>query len=60
MQETKLKTLPIELVVTDSSGKELNRMRLDFLKSEDRQRIAKTAWWAMHNGHTLTTRPIDG
>ena len=52
-------SLWIDLVVTDIYGKGRNRMTLDFLRSDSRTRIAKTAWWAMHNGHQMTTVPTD-
>lgn len=51
-------SLPIKLTVTEPSGEVVNTMFLDFHKKEDRVRIAKTAWWAMHNGKEMTTRPV--
>jgi len=51
--------LPIRLTVRDREGVVLNEMILNFLSRSDRQRIAKTAWWAMHNGHEMVTVPIE-
>lgn len=50
--------LPITLTVYDPrNGEEVQSKRLDFLCPADRQNIAKTAWWAMHNGYEVRTSP---
>lgn len=36
----------------------LRRKAINFLDPATRQFIAKTAWWAMHSGYELTTRPL--
>jgi len=50
--------LLIIMTVYDGKSDEiLNRKVYNFLDPKCRQIIAKTAWWAMHNGHQLVTRP---
>ena len=36
----------------------LNQRVYNFLDPQQRQKIAKTAWWAMHNGYEMITRPL--
>lgn len=51
-------TLPIILKVTNPiTGVVFQERELDFHLAQDRQDIAKTAWYAMHNGYRLTTEP---
>jgi len=52
------KSLWIDLTVHDREGNEVQRKRLDFLTRSGRQNLAKTAWWAMHEGLEVRTRPL--
>lgn len=52
-----IKELLIVLEVTNGRGV-LRRSKVNFADSLQRQFIAKTAWWAMTNGLTMTTRPL--
>ena len=50
--------LQVETLDTDYTLVVLQSKFLDFLNREDRENIARTAWWAMHEGHQLVTRPL--
>lgn len=47
----------VTLSVHNRQGDMIQSRRINFLSREGRQKIAKTAWWAMHEGHELRTRP---
>lgn len=51
--------IPVHVkVVNPENGVVVNRFVVpNFLDRSGRQKIAKTAWWAMHNGYELRTRP---
>jgi len=37
----------------------LNQRVYNFLDKYCRTTIARSAWWAMHNGHEMVTRPLE-
>jgi hypothetical protein len=49
----------VRLRVYNSHNELIRQTKVEFTNSLGRQFIAKTAWWAMHNGHTLITNPIS-
>lgn len=51
--------MKVVLLVHNKAEELLRRAVTDFLTPEGRKFIAKNAWWAMHNGHTMTTYPLE-
>jgi hypothetical protein len=49
----------IRLEVRDEEDEVIQTKELDFHTPDARQNIAKTAWWAMHNGYSVETYPMD-
>lgn len=54
------KHLRVKVCVTDPATGDIQRQTtVNFLDHNGRAFIAKTAWWAMHNGFSLTTVPVS-
>jgi len=53
--------LLIGMIVYDSPESDLilKAETLDFKNKKHRAMIARTAWWAMHEGHEMVTWPLD-
>ena len=51
--------LRVAMIVEDVDGNVLNQREYNFLNQQHRIKIARTSWWAMHNGHSITTYPLD-
>lgn len=45
-------------VPDDTEDVILNQRIYNYLDEQTRQKIAKTAWWALHNGHEFILRPL--
>lgn len=45
-------------IFKDGGEQIINERELDFLRPDHREIIAKAAWWALLNGHTIQTEPL--
>ena len=55
------RVLVIEVVTRSISDPDyVTRKQINFLSRADRAWLAKHCWWAMHEGYSVTTAPVDG
>lgn len=50
--------LMVTVETVDSMGEIVGTRTVDMYHYGTRDWLSNHAWWAMHNGHTLTQRPV--